>query len=92
MAKARYEPKVRKLSQTTFLVQSQSDPLIEYKVTNLKGDWRCTCPHFMWRCTGTADNCKHISLAQKRFPESLNVKFRQRALGGKLLSERMKEG
>jgi hypothetical protein len=45
----------------------------------------------VWRLTGTDKNCKHIELAQKKFPESLNVKFRRRPLGCKLLSERMKE-
>ena len=91
MPKVLYEPKVRKLSQTTFSVQSYSDPLTEYKVENRKGVWFCECKHFQWRCVGTGKDCRHIALAQKRFPESLNVKFRQRPLGGKLLSERMKE-
>ena len=92
MPRAPYGPYTKKMSQTTFLVQSGSNPLIEYKVKNMRGIWLCQCPDFSWRKCNTPDHCKHIALVHRKFPESLNVKFRQRPLGGKLLSERMKEG
>jgi hypothetical protein len=31
---------------------------IGYTVERLEGRWRCTCPSFRWRKTGT---CKHIT-------------------------------
>jgi SWIM zinc finger len=36
---------------------------VGYYVERLEGRWRCTCPSFRWRKTGT---CKHI-VAVKRF-------------------------
>lgn len=92
MPRALYEPKVKKMSNTTFLVQSASNPLIEYKVKNMRGVWLCQCGDFVWRKCNTADPCRHIALVHRKHPESLNVKFRQRPAAGKLLSERMKEG
>jgi uncharacterized Zn finger protein len=33
-----------------------------YYVEQVEGRWRCTCPSFRWRKTGT---CKHIAAVRK---------------------------
>jgi hypothetical protein len=35
---------------------------VGYTVERIDGRWRCTCPSFQWRKTGT---CKHIQAVRK---------------------------
>ena len=35
---------------------------VGYHVEQVEGRWRCTCPSFRWRNTGT---CKHIVAVEK---------------------------
>jgi hypothetical protein len=86
----RIDPQIRKLSQTTFEVQSYRNPLEIYRVENRRGIWLCSCPHFQWRCSGGTDCCKHIQLVHLRHPESLGIKFKQRPMVGQLLVDMLK--
>jgi len=90
MPRKLYDMNVIKLSNTTFEVQSQSNPLISYKVVNKKGVWHCECGHFLWRLAGTDQDCKHIQRVKAARPESLRVKFRQAPMVGKILAEMLK--
>jgi hypothetical protein len=36
--------------------------VVGYSVERMDGRWRCTCPIFRWRKTGT---CKHIAAVRK---------------------------
>ena len=36
--------------------------VVGYHVERVDGRWRCTCPSFRWRQTGT---CKHIAAVRK---------------------------
>lgn len=35
---------------------------VGYFVERIEGRWRCTCPSFCWRKTGT---CKHIAVVRQ---------------------------
>lgn len=63
--KNQYEPKIEKLSETSFAVQSESNAFSDYRVEFEHGVFICTCPHFVFRGV----ECKHILATKKKYGE-----------------------
>lgn len=67
--------KVTPLENLRYMVQSESDPKVEYLVDVLAG--RCSCPNFVCRIRKPPGRCKHLTATLLVFAEEMLEKIRK---------------